>query len=358
MPKPLKRALLVLLLLALAIVLFAAGFIAFLTVTEYKPADTETVDVLRTPGEGGMALSTQEGVSLRILSWNIGYGGLGQDADFFMDGGSGVRAKDRETVEENLSAISGLIRDMAPDFVLLQEVDAGSTRTFGIDERERFSGAQSAFALNYCCRYVPYPIPTIGRVNSGLYTLTDHAIASAARQSLPCPFSWPVSAANLKRCLLVNRVDLEGTDRQLVLVDLHLEAYDSGEGKLAQTAALNELLDREYAAGNYVIAGGDFNQTFPGALDVYPIKNPELWTPGVLLDSDLREGWRYAYDLSTPSCRLLNQPYDPSDTANTQYYVIDGFILSPNVRLEKVETVDLGFALSDHNPVLLQVTLG
>lgn len=42
------------------------------------------------------------------------------------------------------------------------------------------------------------------------------------------------------------------------------------------------------------------------------------------------DGFSYAFDLSTPSCRLNNQPYDPTDTVNTQHYVIDGFILSPN----------------------------
>ena len=42
---------------------------------------------------------------------------------------------------------------------------------------------------------------------------------------------------------------------------------------------------------------------------------------------------------------------------NTQYYVIDGFIISPNVRLEFVKTLDLGFENSDHNPVHIQVTL-
>ena len=71
----------------------------------------------------------------------------------------------------------------------------------------------------------------------------------------------------------------------------------------------------------------------------------------------LAEGWRFAYDLSVPSCRLLNQPYDPADTENTQYYVIDGFILSPNVELLSVEGVDLDFADSDHNPVLTSVKL-
>ena len=59
-----------------------------------------------------------------------------------------------------------------------------------------------------------------------------------------------------------------------------------------------------------------------------------------------------------PTCRLLNQPYDPSDVENTQYYVIDGYLISPNLNVERVETLDEGFAFSDHNPVLLTLTMG
>ena len=69
------------------------------------------------------------------------------------------------------------------------------------------------------------------------------------------------------------------------------------------------------------------------------------------------EGWQYAYDTSVPTCRLLNQPYDPADTKNTQYYVIDGFILSPNVELVSVNSLDMGFENSDHNPVSICVRL-
>ena len=58
-----------------------------------------------------------------------------------------------------------------------------------------------------------------------------------------------------------------------------------------------------------------------------------------------------------PSCRLLNQPYDPADEENTQHYVIDGFILSPNVELISVEGKDLGFTNSDHNPILITIKL-
>ena len=67
--------------------------------------------------------------------------------------------------------------------------------------------------------------------------------------------------------------------------------------------------------------GGNIHQTFPGALEQYPIKNEALWTPGVLDDSMLPEGWHFAYDASVPTCRLLNEPYNPA-SENTQYYAV------------------------------------
>jgi endonuclease/exonuclease/phosphatase family metal-dependent hydrolase len=151
---------------------------------------------------------------------------------------------------------------------------------------------------------------------------------------------------------------VEGTDKELVVVNLHLEAYDDGEGKLAQSKQLREFVEKEFAAGNYVIAGGDWNQIFPEAESAYPNTHMDLWTPGYLDPAELGEGWSYVWDVTTPTCRLLNQPYDPADAANTQYYVIDGFLVSPNVKVQSVQTLDEGFTYSDHNPVLLTVSLG
>lgn len=82
------------------------------------------------------------------------------------------------------------------------------------------------------------------------------------------------------------------------------------------------------------------------------IKPTSQWVPGYL--DALPEGWDYLYDDTTPTCRLLNQPYDPESDL-TQYYVIDGFIVSPNLQVLSVETLDESFTYSDHNPVLLQV---
>ncbi|MCI8807776.1 MAG: endonuclease [Oscillospiraceae bacterium] len=347
-----------------AIVLAAAGLVAWLTLTEYKPDAVEELEVGTglSPAHMYTWKTLTVGDSLTLVSQNTGYAGLGKEADFFMDGGKDV-APTREQVVTYENGIVQQLQAQDADVYFLQEVDTDSSRTGGSDQAVWYHGILNdgelgpycwMYALNYSCDFVPYPLPPIGKVHSGLQTLSRFNVDSAQRVALPCPFSWPVSTANLKRCLLVSRAPLEGSDKELVLVNLHLEAYDDGEGKAAQTQMLMDLLTREYEKGNYVIAGGDFNQTFPGALDAFPIRDPSLWTPGVLEEDILPDGWRFACDLSVPSCRLLDRPYDP---ANSQFYVIDGFILSPNVGLDSVETLDEQFQYTDHNPVRIQVTL-
>ena len=46
-----------------------------------------------------------------------------------------------------------------------------------------------------------------------------------------------------------------------------------------------------------------------------------------------------------------------ADHEKFQYYLIDGFIVSGNVTVESVETQNLNFKNSDHNPILMKVTL-
>ena len=340
---------------ALVLVLvLAIGLVSWLSITEYTPAEREVI-----PAQiGNQNLSDIDlGQELTVYSWNIGYAGLGQDADFFMDGGQMVDPPSQQSVENNMAAILAFISAQDADAWLLQEVDVDSSRTEGMDQfsllQSQWDGT-SGFAYNYKCPFVPYPLPPLGQMESGIATLTRLETSSEmTRISLPCPFSWPIRAAQIKRCLLVSRLPIEGTDKELVLINLHLEAYDDGEGKIAQTNLLMDVLQEEYTKGNYVIAGGDFNQSFPGTLERYTIADSEKWTPGALEENILPEGWQFAYDSSSPTCRLLDKPYDETN----QLYVIDGFILSPNLQLKAVETVDLDFENSDHNPVRLQVVL-
>lgn len=357
--KPLKIALKIIGIVLGIILLLAAAGIAFLSVREYKPKPTEPLS-FDTGSTSPKQLHT--GQTLTALSWNIGYCALDKDQDFFMDGGEHSRPSDPETLADTMSGIADILARENADFLLIQEIDKNSDRSYHIDEYSQITQslayAQSAYANNFLCDYVPYPIPgMLGKIDSGIATLTRYEPTSAERISLPVPFKWPVRIANLKRCLLVERIPIADSDKELVLINLHLEAYDDGEGKIAQTKQLMELLTDEYAKGNYCIAAGDFNQTFPGVDEqIYAIRDENYWTPSKLDTSALSTDWAVAFDDGTATCRLLNMPYDPDNSA-TQLYVIDGFILSPNVTLHEIKTLDEGFTYADHNPVRATITL-
>ncbi len=340
--------------LLLVIVILAAAFLGLMTAWEYRPAAEEPLQVPEAMAEGEPLAA---GSSFSVLSFNTGYAGLSKDEDFFMDGGTKVEPETRELVEQNIAGISGILADQHTEIYMLQEVDVNSDRSYNIDQTEAYSselGLPGLFAYNFKAKIVPYPIPMIGKVESGLYTMTGFKTASASRIALPESFSWPVKTCNLKRCILISRIPVEGTDKELVLMNFHLEAYDSGEGKIAQTKLLASLLQGEYEKGNYVIAGGDFNQIFEG-IDKYPIWEDD-WVPGMIMNADLPEHYAFAVRDNVPTCRLLNGPYS-GNYQDSQVFVIDGFVVSDNIQVDSVENIDVGFEYSDHQPVRLAVTL-
>ena len=333
----------------------------FITITEYRPEAQDPAEVI------GAAALTKEIVALAkpidIISWNIGYCGLGAGQDFFMDGGTMVRPSNKKEVEENLAGVIQTLKQNPADFYLIQELDKSSKRSYYIDQTAVLAEALDtalAYTYNFKASYVPYPLPPIGKVASGIGLFTRYPFTEAYRFALPVPFKWPVSMVNLKRCMLITRFPLE-CGKELVIAVLHLEAYDEGEGKIAQTKAVADFIRAEYEAGNYVIAGGDFNQTFPGTQLSYPLYD-EFWVPGAMDGGLLPVGWQFAVDDRTPSCRLNKAPYTPALTDENirkkwPYYVIDGFIVSPNISVLSVETLDESFRYADHNPIKLRVML-
>jgi len=359
MLKPVKIILIVVGIILFLFILAGTGLM-WLSSREYKPADREPVSV-----SPSLSLKPERFKPIELLTWNIGYACLDAKEDFFMDGGKGVRPAGPESVNENIRAIQAFFAAAAPDIIFVQEIDTNSKRSYGINQVDYFSKlwkGSAAFALNFKCPFVPVPFPDfIGKVESGLLTLNSYGTGSAERISLPSPFSWPTRVAQLKRCLLIQRIPIQEngavSGAELVLVNFHLEAYDTGgSGRIAQTRILAEFIKAEYAKGNYCVAGGDFNQVFPALKDVFPIQQNEFFTPGVVDTSLFGEGWIFAADPSSPSCRSLDKPYG-GNRENFQFYIIDGFILSPNVELISVKTQDLDFKNSDHNPVILTFSL-
>ena len=343
---------------ACALAALAALWLLVMMVSEYRPQAVEEVKV----SVSGRERSVREGDRIEIVTFNVGYGGLDETMDSFLDGGKMNTPGSHVQVESNLEGIIGIIREQSYDVLFLQEVDRDSRRSYYIEESKMFEtklGGKTMFAQDVRCLFVPYPfLDVVGRINSGLQTQTGLKIRSAERIALPTSYTWPARVCQPKRCMLVTRIPVEDSGRELVLINVHMDAYDNGEGKAAQSHALAEFMKKEYELGNYVIAGGDFNQVFPDDdFSSYPIRTSKYFVPGRLERSQWGADWTFASDRMVPTCRLLDLSYAPRYWW-TQFYVIDGFILSPNVTLEAVKTIDAEFEYSDHNPVKLTAILG
>lgn len=144
---------------------FLLGFLillSYLWIREYRPKKIEDVKVY---GKGEKI--PEIGKNYRVMTWNIGYGGLDKDTDFFMDGGQMVFPINKNHVEKSIDHIISTSKNINADIKLFQEVDYDSKRSFHINQveklRENLLGS-STFALNFKTDFIPYPIPPMGKV--------------------------------------------------------------------------------------------------------------------------------------------------------------------------------------------------
>lgn len=115
------------------IIILVLGVLIMLTATEYRPKNKEKLNVHNQEKESIKSIT--KGDSIKILTWNIGYGALGDNADFFMDGGNHVTTATSKRVKQNIHAITNQLDKQDPDIVFLQEVDQNSKRSHHINER-------------------------------------------------------------------------------------------------------------------------------------------------------------------------------------------------------------------------------
>jgi endonuclease/exonuclease/phosphatase family metal-dependent hydrolase len=176
--------------------------------------------------------------------------------------------------------------------------------------------------------------------------------AEVRRYQLHGSFPWPDRAFQMERCLLVWKLPRDD-GKNWTIIQLHLEAWDVGDIRTAELAQLRELALKEYSEGNFVVLGGDWNAVLPGVrMDEFTKRKPSERM--LKLNEDfVPPEWTWGVDHSRPSNRSNEVPYDPRKNYLT---VIDGFVVSPNVRIDSVKTMPLNFQDTDHEPVLIEIT--
>lgn len=367
-------------LVVLVIVLAALAFVGYAAYLEShysRIADNKMLKIEspRAEIEGGQPQQVSYGTTYTLTTYNVGFGAYTPDYTFFMDKGvmkdgtpkQGVHGKavSLESVEAatqgSIATIAQAANGSAPDFMFFQEIDTDSDRSYHVNQvkavKDTFSTYESSFASNFHSGFLAYPLHDMhGKVNSGILTLSRVNMINSIRRSYPVTTDFPDKYFDLDRCFQITRYKLPNK-HSLVLINSHMSAYDKGgKFRAAQLKLLTDTLVSEYAKGNYVIAGGDWNHALCDSLELYPSEQgiPDWVKP--LNASDLPQGFTCvaADNLSeVPTCRGDDIAYEKGVTYTT---TVDGFIVSNNVEAQ-AHNIDTEFATSDHNPVLLTFKL-
>lgn len=283
------------------------------------------------------------------MTWNIGYAGLGEDSDFIMDHGEMILPPSQDLIMKNMNGILEYVVKSKPDIYLFQEI-----------ANYRFPGRKSKILddiagilehyTTYYSRVVKIGIPFF-RIKMGNAVSSKRSIEDIVRVDLPLDRGSIVGRFQ-KKNMLAAFVPAHG-EKHWVIVNLHLSAFDEdAEVRREQLGKVRDYILGWYHDGNFVIVGGDWNlrlanTSWPHTTreeDLFWIHDlPATWTP---------KGWQWGIDTSAPTARTDEKPYLEGENHTS---IIDGFLVSPNVQIEKVQTGNMDFKYSDHNPVTIWV---
>jgi endonuclease/exonuclease/phosphatase family metal-dependent hydrolase len=195
----------------------------------------------------------------------------------------------------------------------------------------------------------------MGSVLGGLMIFSSFPPSEAARYAYPLIADWPDKLFLLDRCFLLNRYPLQ-SGKELVVINTHNSAYvyDSAL-RVHELQILKKVMSAEYDKGNFVIAGGDWNQNPPGYQPGGNYSGHQFFKSEVQMNPDfMPEGWNWAYDNNAPTNRQNYQAYVKGENGTT---CLDYYVTSPNVEILETRVIDLNFENSDHNPVFLKIRL-
>lgn len=328
-----------------ALLLAAAVFAVWLAVTIGVNRMRKDVEIEPVGPVAAMPDLASDALSVTI--WNLGYAGLGAESDFSVDGGKNYLPPSRKVTRKNLDGIKRELGAMNADVILLQETARASLLTRGADSvagaAKALEGRDNAFSADFASLLMPPPF----RSRHGLFSSVN--AGGARREIVPLPLEPQFIMGMSRRLYHMHVVRLPTPDGDWTVINVHLSAFDEGANvRLEQLRAVLKFAAAEYAKGNRVVIGGDWNYEFHRPNRPTTTAEKYLFWVHPFPYRELPDGWEVAIDKETPSVRTNERPYRKDENFTT---VIDGFIISPNVRAESVKTRDLDFQFSDHQPV-------
>jgi hypothetical protein len=127
-----KRMLILILVLLLIPTIYVGTYLIYGIVTKFQPAPIEDVAIVNATVPVTKTISLDD--TLSFMTWNIGYGGLGAETDFFYDSGQMVTTPEAWVKKYTDGIYATIAANKDADFIFIQEADRHGKRSWNIDE--------------------------------------------------------------------------------------------------------------------------------------------------------------------------------------------------------------------------------
>lgn len=278
--------------------------------------------------------SLEKDSTYSIVTYNIGYlSGMTNNK---------AVAKPKSLYDNNLLLVKDLLKRLQPDIIALQEIDFKSERSYFVNQQDELSSTgyqYAAQAVNWDENYVPFPYwpPSVhfGRMLSGQSILSKYPIGKHERIVLDRVADAPFYRDALYLERLAQIVQVELNSKKVILINVHLEAFDKST-RVQQFNAILELFD-QYKEIHPTILLGDFNS---------PASDPNAVIHKLF---EQKEVGNAAFDK-----QAISNTFSSEDPFKRIDYI---FYTKNNIELIDARVLSEFGAASDHLPVYMQFKL-
>ncbi|MGI9531984.1 endonuclease/exonuclease/phosphatase family protein [Lutimonas sp.] len=266
-----------------------------------------------------------------IVSYNIGYlSGMTNNLPV---------EKPRSLFDLNLNKVIYELKKINADVIALQEIDYGSKRSYFVDQQNELAKLGYGFFgknINWDKKYVPFPYYPLsmhfGKILSGQSILSKYPILQQDRIELKRNANNPFYYDSFYIDRLAQVVKVKIDDQFLIIINVHLEAYDQ-ETRKAQMQQVKSIYVKHFKNFPTILLG-DFNS------------DPSYKEAGIELFLDLPETGCAAFTRdATPNTFSSESPTERLD-----------YIFYNKKFIKEIDAkVLLSFELaSDHLPLLMK----
>ena len=318
------------------LLLFILAFYVWGKSSNLSPEELHQIDV------GSSPLAPSD--TITVMTYNLGYlSGMTNNLPV---------KPSKDLFDQNQQRALQLIEKYSPEIIGFQEIDFSSSRSYFENQAENLGNqyATKVRSVNWDKKYVPFPYwpPSVhfGKMISGQAIFSKFQVNSSERIVLPPPKSAPFYYQAFYLDRLIQIAQLSIGDQNLVVMNVHLEAFDEQTRELQAKEVMSVL--ESYAQQYPLLLIGDFNARPPFASElVTEEQTMQLFFDHPLLSSAITKD-RYLREEQQHFTFDTEAPYEKLD------YI---FYTKKSIKPLAASTILEAAEISDHLPVSFTFTL-